>query len=112
MGNYKKVFQSQFKAICNKCDHVFDLTKELMKKQYIRHGDQPESVFSARSSLSTVFCPNCNHNEFRLDFEYKNIYRRRCPKCGKMFETEESWKYKCDSCVRTHAELMASMGPG
>ena len=112
MGNYKKVLRSQFRAICNKCNHVFDLTEELMRDQYIRHGDQLENIFSARSSSSTVFCPNCNLTEYRLNFEYKNLYRRRCPKCGDMFETEESWKTKCNPCVKEHVEVMVHMGPG
>lgn len=109
MGNYQKVFRSQVKLICNDCNHDFILNEDYIKDLEIQDNHIP---LKASSSSMTMICPQCNSINFRVFFQYKNLYRRRCPKCKEMFETEYSWKNKCDNCVRRHAELMASMGPG
>ena len=109
MGDYRKVFRSQTKLICNDCNHSFILNEEYIRKLEIQKGYVP---LQALSSNQTMICPECNSTNFRVFFEYKNLYRRRCPKCGKMYETEESWKTKCNSCVKEHVEVMVHMGPG
>lgn len=105
--DYTKVFRSQIKLICNECNHAFILNKDYIRNLEIQENFVP---LKARSSSKTMICPECNSTNFRVFYNYQNLYRRRCPKCGKMFETEESWKDKCDNCVKKHAELMASMG--
>ena len=109
MRDYRKVFRSQIRLRCQNCDHIFVLNDNFIAEKERRDGFVP---LKARSSSTSISCPECSSLNFNAFFDYKNLYRRRCPKCGVMFETEESWKYKCDTCAREHAELMASMGPG
>jgi len=109
MGDYRKVLRTKWVAICNNCNHQFELTDEWMREKEERDGYIP---LSAKSSSTNVFCPKCNTFNFRLSFDYQNLYKRRCPKCGEMFETAYSWEEKCPTCVKNHAEILATMGPG
>lgn len=109
MGDYKKVFRSQIKLICNDCNHGFILDKDYIRDLEIQDNHVP---LKSKSSSMTMICQKCNSTNFRVFYNYQNVYRRRCPKCEQMFETKYSWIHHCDSCERNHAELMASMGPG
>jgi len=109
--SYRKVFRYEFIAICNHCNYSFSLTKDLIAEQEKKQMDG-KIPLSASKASGTVFCPNCNGTDFKINFEYSNPYRRRCIKCGEMFETLNSWQEKCNDCMRKHVELIASMGPG
>lgn len=111
MGSYNTVFRSQILLRCNnpECNHSFELNKDFIAKREEANGFVP---LKAKSSNTTIVCPKCYSTNFHVIFNYQNLYRRRCPKCQEMFETEKSWKDKCDKCTKAHAELMASMGPG
>lgn len=103
----KKVLRTGFIAICKGCNHVFDLNKKSMREREEQQGSIP---FSAKSSNSTVFCPKCNEREFNINFEYKNVYRMRCVKCGQMFDAEKTYQHKCPPCQEKYMKAVVGFG--
>lgn len=103
----QKILRTKFVAICDECAHIFDLNDRLMRNQDIEKGHVP---FGAKSSNSTVLCPKCNNSEFRIHFEYKNIYRIRCLKCNQMFDAEETYQHKCSICQDKYMKAIVGFG--
>lgn len=108
--SYRKVLRYKFSAICQNCKNEFDLDKKLLEDLEERSLGKENRDLNAKSSSSTVFCLKCGSTELGIHGEYQNLYRRRCPKCREMFETEFSWEEKCEPCRKKHAELMSRMG--
>jgi len=107
MSDYRKVLKFRFYAYCNACNHEFDLDKNYLIGHDKRGGVVP---LKSTTSAGYVRCLECGSMDLQLHYAYRNEYRRRCPKCEEMFETFESWKTKCDTCMKEHAELMSKMG--
>ena len=101
MVSYKKVLRSHFTAICGMCNHIFELSNEYMAKQEELHGTIP---FSAKSSNTAIFCPKCNYSEFRLNFKYQNLYRRRCPECGRIIPDDAKMCPYCGKKFKSYIE--------
>jgi len=104
--NYKKVFRSQVKLICNDCNNEIILTDDYIAEEEKRNGMIP---LKAKSSSKTIIC-KCLSTNFRVFHEYHNYYRRRCDKCNEMFETDRSWENTCQPCAKKHVESMVSIG--
>lgn len=109
MTSYRKVFQYGFEARCSKCNTTIKLTKDSMKREVQRRNPN-EIPLKARSSNMTVLCPKCHHNTFRVDFKYKNEYRRHCKICGNLFNTYKSWEHICKTCRKKEAEAQHLFG--
>ena len=102
----KKYLRTKFKAICNECNHIFELNKEILLGQ-MRMGELP---YSAKSSYTTIFCPKCNNDTYRVHFEYVNVYRKRCIKCNEMFDARETYMNKCPKCESRYLEVLSKFG--
>ncbi len=106
----RKVLRSKFRARCLECNHIFELNKAVMKEREIELDMVP---FSARSSHTTLLCPNCKESiDFNIFFDYKNVYRLRCHQCNKMFDSQDTTTPRCPECRKKRIETMAQMGPG
>lgn len=103
----RKVLRTKYEAICIHCGLAFELNDDLMRDKEIRDGFVP---FKAKSSNTSIHCPNCSCNNYRINFIYKNLYRIRCQKCGKMFDSENTYSTYCPTCFREHVRNWAMLG--
>jgi hypothetical protein len=78
-----------------------------MKQREVKSGITP---FSAKSSSSTITCQHCHGIDFRVMFEYRNIYRNRCKECNEMFDSDFNHVNYCNDCYDKQIERLANLG--
>ena len=106
----RKVLRTQIKAVCNNCNHCFNVN-EAMKDQEEWWAKNNSSIpFRAKSSSTTMFCPKCAGDNFGMHYEYQNIYRIRCQDCKEMFNSQETYNKRCPKCEKDHILSIARLG--
>lgn len=103
----RKVLRIKIKAICNTCDHSFDINERMHEQENMEKDMVP---FSAKSSSTTMICPECRGVIFRLHYEYQNVYRIRCKKCSEMFDSPETYNSRCPKCQDKYLRAFSMLG--
>jgi len=102
----RKVLRLQTLAVCGNCNDVY-VIKDLVNKI---EQNSSSVVFSAKRASCSIYCPSCSSFNFKLHYEYKNVYRIRCVKCNEMFDCDDTYHSRCSSCEKEHLIALSQMG--
>lgn len=106
----KKILRTQIKVFCNNCDHSFEINERMQSQEKWWAANNNSIPFGAKQSSSMMSCPKCSETNFRISFDYQNIYRIRCRDCKEMFDSPETYHQRCPKCEEEYLRVFSMLG--